>query len=68
MIKGCSTCKHWRGGVVCDAFPNGIPWPIQSGDMAHDKPLPEDNGIQWEPRDTEGKSDDDIGTAEVPNA
>jgi len=46
---GCVNCKHYRGGVVCDAYPDLIPWPIQSGEVAHDKPLPGDNGIQFEP-------------------
>ena len=45
---GCANCKHWRGGVVCDAYPRGIPWPIMSGDVSHLEPLPDDNGIQWE--------------------
>ena len=45
----CSNCKHWRGGTTCDAFPNGIPWPIQSGDVSHLKPLSGDNDIQYEP-------------------
>ena len=49
MIEpSCANCKHWRGGVVCDAYPRGIPWPIMSGDVSHLEPLPDDNGIQWE--------------------
>ncbi len=47
----CTNCKHWRGGVVCDAYPQGIPWPIQSGDVSHLEPLPDDNGVQYEPSD-----------------
>ena len=53
----CANCKHWRGGVVCDAYPNGIPWPIMSGDVAHIDPLPDDNGIQWE-RATDSQEND----------
>lgn len=50
MIEpNCSNCKHWRGGVTCDAYPSGIPWPIQSGDVSHIGSLPEDNGIVYEP-------------------
>lgn len=57
MIKpGCPNCKHYVGGIVCKAYPNGIPWPIQSGDIAHIEPLPDDNGIQFEPID-EAQSD-----------
>ncbi len=46
--KSCATCKHWHGGFTCDAYPQGIPLPIMSGDVAHIKPLPDDNGIQYE--------------------
>ncbi len=55
MIKSCATCKHWLGGINCAAYPDGIPWPIQAGDVAHDEPLPDDNGLQWEPRDDAAK-------------
>jgi hypothetical protein len=47
----CANCKHWHGGMACDAYPKGIPWPIISGDVAHTHPLPDDNGIQWERKD-----------------
>lgn len=45
---GCNNCKHWRGGFFCDAYPEGIPWPIMSGQVSHLVALPEDNGIQYE--------------------
>lgn len=38
----CFKCKHFRrfeGG--CDAFPDGIPDVITSGQNEHSKPLPE---------------------------
>ena len=44
----CANCKYWHGGMVGDAYPKGIPWPIMAGDVAHLEPLPYDNGIQWE--------------------
>ena len=44
----CANCMHWHGGLTCDAYPNGIPLPIMSGDVSHMEPLPDDNGIQWE--------------------
>ena len=47
----CSKCKHFRrfaGG--CDAFPDGIPDEITSGDNAHLTPLKDQgNNIVFEP-------------------
>ncbi|CAB4126209.1 hypothetical protein UFOVP153_39 [uncultured Caudovirales phage] len=47
----CFKCKHFReieGG--CDAFPDGIPEEITSGDNEHSKPLPDQkNDIVFEP-------------------
>lgn len=51
----CNNCKHWHGGLVCDAYPQGIPWPIMAGDIAHLKPLPDDHGLQWERQDATAK-------------
>jgi hypothetical protein len=46
----CFKCKHFRrfeGG--CDAFPDGIPDEITSGENKHLKPLPnQDNKIVFE--------------------
>jgi hypothetical protein len=46
----CFKCKHFRrfeGG--CDAFPDGIPDDITSGENKHSKPLPnQDNEIVFE--------------------
>jgi hypothetical protein len=47
----CFDCKHHISGIVCAAYPDGIPWPIQSGDVSHLTPLPGDNGIRFEPID-----------------
>ena len=66
MVKSCATCKYWRGGFTCEAFPAGIPWPIQSGDIAHDEPLPGDGGIQWEPKADASKSADTEADTEQP--
>jgi len=38
------------GSLCCDAFPAGIPWPIQDGDADHRKPYPGDGGLMFEPR------------------
>jgi hypothetical protein len=48
--KGCLNCKHLDRSTMtqCRAFPNGIPLPIQSGQLPHDIPRPNDRGIQWE--------------------
>jgi hypothetical protein len=45
---GCGNCKHWQGGFHCRAYPNGIPWPIMSGEVSHMTPLPGDGGVQYE--------------------
>lgn len=47
----CLNCKHFdrRTFAFCAAFPKGIPYPIQRGDLAHHEALPGDHGIQYEP-------------------
>jgi hypothetical protein len=51
----CFKCKHFdliNGG--CDAFPNGIPDEITSGENKHFKPLPnQKNKIVFEPIETD---------------
>ena len=53
MDPNCALCKNIRSGfpLVCNAYPNGIPQEIISGMELHNKPLPGDNGIQFEPID-----------------
>lgn len=48
---GCLNCRHldWRRMTRCAAYPDGIPLPILGGDVAHDRPLPGDHGIQFAP-------------------
>ena len=46
--KLCSTCIHYAGGRFCDAFDDTIPDAILKGTMSHTKPVPGDNGLQYE--------------------
>jgi hypothetical protein len=47
----CFNCKHFKlFGVGCDAFPDGIPSEITSGENEHKTPLPDqENEIIFEP-------------------
>lgn len=47
----CHLCRHLSrsGGMTCAAFPQGIPWEIQSGEFDHRRPHPDDHGIRYEP-------------------
>jgi hypothetical protein len=49
--RSCLNCKwlNRKDMASCVAYPNGIPYPILSGEVAHDRPLPGDNGIMWNP-------------------
>lgn len=50
----CMQCKHLikpppgEFGFKCDAFPDGIPEEIFSGEVEHTKPYPGDHGIMFE--------------------
>jgi|GEM_PF-3168021 len=45
----CLDCRHLIGFPYCEAFPDGIPEEIQTGENQHDSPSPGDRGIQFEP-------------------
>jgi hypothetical protein len=49
----CDACVHLNREVSynpmrCDAFPDGIPIPIQANKHDHSKPYPGDHGIRYE--------------------
>lgn len=48
-IPACGTCK-WKhsGSATCTAFPNGIPDFILDGENQHLKPVPGNQGIQYQ--------------------
>ena len=44
----CLQCKHYLAAQVCDAFPDGIPIEIFTGEVDHRQPYKGDHGIQFE--------------------
>ena len=44
----CIRCEHYRMGHTCDAFPDGIPEAILSGEHDHREPYPGDGGVRFE--------------------
>lgn len=54
----CLDCDffNWKSErLSCKVFPNGIPWPIISGEIEHTTPYPGDNGIQFRKIDEKKK-------------
>lgn len=54
----CSGCRRldrgdYEGQPRCEAFPQGIPWPILDGEADHRKPYENDNGFRFEPTSDE---------------
>jgi len=45
----CPSCKHYLGLSECEAFPDGIPEQIITGEHDHTEPYPGDSGIRFEP-------------------
>lgn len=44
----CILCKHYTFAKTCDAYPDGIPDEIFTGEVDHTKPYKGDHGIQFE--------------------
>jgi hypothetical protein len=40
----CASCVHYQGANMCPAFPEGIPEPILTNEVLHNKPTPEQKG------------------------
>jgi hypothetical protein len=49
----CLMCRHYTMLITCDAYPDGIPEAIVTGEHDHTQPYPGDNGIRWEPASEE---------------
>lgn len=47
----CISCQHYQGAITCDAYPDGIPIEIITGEHDHTQPYEGDNGIRFEPID-----------------
>lgn len=48
----CIDCKHlFPDKSGCDAFPEGIPEELRTGERSHRFPYPGDRGIRYEPRE-----------------
>ena len=51
----CFMCRHFipSGFPHCAAYPDGIPWEIQAGEVDHRQPWAGDHGIRYEPLTSE---------------
>ena len=48
----CAECKHYQGVLTCDAYPEGIPEKILTGEHDHAEPFDGDQGVMFEPVET----------------
>lgn len=48
-VRFCNQCKHLNARTAsCPAFPEGIPVDVLLWRTPHDRPIPGDNGTQFE--------------------
>lgn len=45
----CVLCRHYQCALACEAFPDGIPEEIITGEFDHTQPHAGDHGIRFEP-------------------
>jgi len=48
MPVQCASCIFYSGGRKCEAYPEGIPEEILTGEVDHTTAYDGDNGIQFE--------------------
>jgi len=46
----CAHCRVKNRRITCAAYPDGVPQQILLWQWDHRQPLPDDHGIQFEPR------------------
>ncbi len=56
----CSMCAHYQGEQRCQAFPDGIPNPLWTGEHLHREPYSGDGGIRYQPKRIESFDLEDI--------
>jgi len=47
LSSQCLQCKRLRTGLVCEAFPAGIPEAIRTGNWDHSEPFDGDGGVRF---------------------
>lgn len=52
----CAMCKHYIRDNKCEAYPDGIPADILTGQVSHKEPVDGDNGIQFKEREDEDEN------------
>lgn len=49
----CVVCVRLREGLMCEAYPDGIPTEIIMCQWDHRYPKPGDHGLQFSPKDND---------------
>lgn len=53
----CMKCRHYRGALACNAYPEGIPLEILNSRVDHRRPYPGDRGITFSAVDAEAEAE-----------